>query len=456
MGRKKYQKLYSKYDKRKRRPCQWTLTKVVLCVMAAVGLIFSWSRWTATVSRMNFASSSSPFLRLPSAVGSKATSVSLRTVEQATDHTGLRFVIFHRLQEAQGAGNHMHGLLAAHLLGDEFDRVVCVSQHYKDFHMAFEPADPVAMAHCPDILDRHNKEPPLTRQSHTIELLNYRMHGPNECALQKLLSSTTRVLHLNANTYPRWPQVPPHIHFFAYYKAKPSLLDILPYPQAEPPTIVVHLRQADKDGDSRRGVDEASLRALGKLLPLDTSRHSPFVVTNNVPWFDFFEEKYSWSHPYWTIVMHSALGNQVSTRGKVRGFGRYVVLFVSYILRVPCNFKGWEGRAETAIAPKIYGGNANQVALQKKYKHLRKEMGVDDWEIMQLWADWYTLLKAEKVYHTFSDFSLSAVHWMNTWSRTYDGLDPNTGKPLLLEENWVVDGVTPRLIDRTPDNLRNC
>jgi hypothetical protein len=83
-------------------------------------------------------------------------------------------------------------------------------------------------------------------------------------------------------------------------------------------------------------------------------------------------------------------------------------------------------------------------------------MGVDDWETMQLWADWYTLLKAQKVYHTFSDFSLSAVHWMNTWSRTYDGLDPRTGKPLLLEENWVVDGVTPRLIDRAPDNLRHC
>jgi hypothetical protein len=297
-------------------------------MMGAVGMGLSWNQWSPDVSRIQFATNSSPFLRLPlssaadtqkpTTISSHDAPVNVAVERSTTDHNkGLKFLIFHRLQEAQGAGNHMHGLLAAHLLGDEFGRVVCVSDHYREFHLAFESADPTAMAHCPDILNRHNQEPPMTRRDHTIELLNYRMFdGPNECALKELLSSSTRVLHLNANTYPRWPQVPPHIHFFAFYKAKPSLLDILPYPQNnnnESPPIVVHLRQADRDGgDSRKGVDEASLRALGNLLPLDTSQHSPFLVTNHVPWFDFFEENFSWSHPYWTIVMHSALGYQVS------------------------------------------------------------------------------------------------------------------------------------------------
>lgn len=322
MVRKKHAKLYSKYDKRKRRPIPWTstCTRVVLGMMAAAGLSVSWSQWWSTTvnGRVEFASNSSPFLRFPSAAESTSTKASsssvssmTTTVEPATDHKAFKFLIFHRLYEAQGAGNHMHGLLAAHLLGDEFGRVVCVSPHYTDFHLAFDSIDPVAMAHCPDILLRHNKEPPGTRKDHTLELLNYRLHAPNECALRDLLSSSTQVLHLNANTYPRWPQIPSHLHFFAFYQAKPRLLEILPYPPHEPPTIVVHLRQADSGGgDSRKGVDEASLRALGKLLPLDTSRHSPFLVTNNAPWFDFFEENFSWSHPSWTVVMHSALGYQ--------------------------------------------------------------------------------------------------------------------------------------------------
>ena len=98
---------------------------------------------------------------------------------------------------------------------------------------------------------------------------------------------------------------------------------------------------------------------------------------------------------------------------------------------------------------------AEQRSLLNKYQQYQNDLGIDKWETLQLWADWYTLLTAQQVYHTFSDFSLSAVHWMNIWSRTYDGLDDN-GNMLLLEENWLVDGVTPRLIDRTFENLKNC
>jgi hypothetical protein len=76
--------------------------------------------------------------------------------------------------------------------------------------------------------------------------------------------------------------------------------------------------------------------------------------------------------------------------------------------------------------------------------------------IMQLYADWYTLLIASAVYHTFSDFSLSAVHWNNVWSRTYDGIDAKTGLLKLQNENWVVDGESKPLVKRNTAELRNC
>lgn len=345
------------------------------------------------------------------------------------DHGDKKFLIFHKLEEAQGAGNHMHGLLAAHLLADEFERVLCVSNHYEDFHLAFKQTDPIAIQHCPDILKKHNKQPPNTRVEHTIELLNYREIPPNECSLKELLASSTRVLHISANTYPRWPHVPKHINFFKFYKPKPILLDILPYPRNQPPPIVVHLRHPDtKYQDSRKGVDDQSLKALGDLLPLDSSQHSPFLVTNNVAWFDYFEKHFGWSHPYWQIVMHSALGFQ------------------------------WEGRITEKPKPGglLWRGNGDQELLEKKYAKLREQIGVDAWESLQLWADWITLLYAQKVYHTHSDFSLSAVHWSGAWSRTYDGLNHN-GKLKLLKENWIEDGESPRVVDRANNGqLRNC
>ena len=339
------------------------------------------------------------------------------------DHGDLKFLIFHKIQDAQGAGNQMHGLLSAHLLADEFGRIVCVSDHYYQFHLAFESIVPTAIDHCPDILTRHSQEPPDTKRDQTFELLNYR-HGPaNECALKTMLSSSKRVLHLTANTYPRWPRVPKTFNFFTFYKAKPVLLDVLPYPHSEPPPIVVHLRKADKEGiDVRKGTNVEDLRSLGKLLPVDASQRSPFLVTNNVEWFDFFEQEYGWFHPSWTVVMHSEFGYQ------------------------------WPERK----SDNVENLRGERLAYHNKHESIRKQLGVDTFEILQLWADFYTLLQAEKVYHTFSDFSLAAVHWMGTWSRTYDGLDKRTGKLLLMEENWIIDGETPRLVDRTPDELMEC
>jgi hypothetical protein len=187
---------------------------------------------------------------------------------------------------------------------------------------------------------------------------------------------------------------------------------------------VVHLRHADNEGsDTRKGLDDASLRALGELLPLDPSQHSPFLVTNNVQWYDKFEKDHGWSHPQWDVVMHSALGYM------------------------------WEER-QSSEAREL---SRDQKILQQKYETYKQKLaGTQHWESLKMWADWYTLLTAEKVYHTFSDFSLSAVHWQSTWSRTYDGINPSNGKMVLLEENWIVDGEQPRLVDRKQAELRNC
>ena len=421
-----------KYKKKKKAGVSSaTTTRMTLAIVLVVIIIFAATQWNvfyrleeavATSKALPVATSSSAPISKSAFVAEKEASGS-DSMTQKMDHGDIKFIIFHRIQDAQGAGNHMHGLLAAHLLGDEFERVVCVSNHYKNFHLAFESADPVAIEHCPDILERHNKEPPFTGRDQTIELLNY-IHAPaNECALKEMLSSRKRILHMTANTYPRWPRVPKHVNFFAFYKAKPILLDVLPYPHTEPPPIVVHLRKADREGkDSRLGVRDEDLRALGKLLPVDASQRSPFLVTNNVEWFDLFEQQYGWSHPFWSVVVHSELGFQ------------------------------WEAR-ETEVPQSL---NGDKLARQRKYASVRKELGVDTFESLQLWSDYYTLLRADKVYHTFSDFSLSAVHWMGTWSRTYDGLDKRTGKMILLEENWITDGESPRLADRAPDQLKNC
>jgi hypothetical protein len=62
---------------------------------------------------------------------------------------------------------------------------------------------------------------------------------------------------------------------------------------------------------------------------------------------------------------------------------------------------------------------------------------------------------ARKVYHTHSDFSVSAVHWMDIDSKSIKGYDASRGELVLAEESWreswKEEGVTPPLRDRTED-----
>jgi hypothetical protein len=139
------------------------------------------------------------------------------------------------------------------------------------------------------------------------------------------------------------------------------------------------------------------------------------LVTNRVEWYDKFERKYGWSHPEWNEVIHSAF---IKKSWGVRGAG-------------------------------TSKSNVVQTVEDRETQNL------------QMWCDWYTILTAKFVYHTHSDFSISAIHWQNLDSREIMGLNVTTGELELEEESWRITGETKRLVDRTVDgegtsNLREC
>lgn len=325
----------------------------------------------------------------------------------ASTATGLpppagRFLIFVPIGSGQGTGNIVAGLLAAHLLALEFGRIVCVSPLYDSFLAAFEPVHPDAVQKCPQLLLQGNL--PTQTQANTLRVINFE-RVPDECALQAALASDTAVLYMISNTYPRWPAIPNNF-FFTYYKAKPELLQLLPYQQT--PAMVVHLRQPDGKSDSRQGLDEDSLQALGKTLPKET-----YLVTNRVDWYDKFEGEYGWGHPSWNEVVHSAFQKSWGVRGALNQNTH----MVTHVDRLTQN--------------------------------------------LQMWCDWYTILCATKVHHTHSDFSISAIHWQNLESRTIIGWNATTVQLELEEESWRQTGETERLVDRTvhgpgTSELREC
>jgi hypothetical protein len=310
-----------------------------------------------------------------------------------------KFIVFRGIVDGQGEGNAMAGLLAAHLLGLEFNRTVCVADSWKSFHQAFLPFHPDIIEHCKNVLLEWNGK---RRNMSTIGLINFR--GPaNECRLQLAFNSTEPIVVLVANTYPRWPTVPDNF-FFTYYRAKPALLKMLSYDLSHPPHMVVHLRAPDDvDMDPRTGLSDDALRVLRQLVLLRVPSHGEtFLVTNRVEWFDMFQE---WQHAPWQEVVHSAFKKSWGVRGQHfnRDNGAFIETQLPY--------------------------NANK-------------------QTMQLWADWYTLLTAKLIYHTHSDFSISAIHWQNIDSKTIGNYDPETRNLELLEESWRIDGETARLVDR--------
>jgi hypothetical protein len=184
------------------------------------------------------------------------------------------------------------------------------------------------------------------------------------------------------------------------------LLDALSYDPLAPPQTVVHLRSpdsSDQHGDQRLGLDEASLRALGDTLP---KGRDTFLVTNRVAYYQQFADCCQWSHPPWQGIVHSALGK---AWGTLKGANTKIAN--SAVQRMPV------------------------VATSQN---------------IQLWADWYTILTARTVYHTHSDFSVSAIHWMNNRnSHSLAGTNAATGALETKAESWWMDGETAPLSQRT-------
>jgi hypothetical protein len=208
--------------------------------------------------------------------------------------------------------------------------------------------------------------------------------------MQTALSSNETIVWFTGNTYPRWRSVP-DCFFSSFYEPTKALIAILPWQEA--PALVVHLRHGDHVGDVRKGLDFETLTYLGEELPRET-----FLVTNWLAWYDFFE-KYGWHHPNWISIKHSAM----------RGIT-------------------WADRVQ----------RANVTEEERN---------------LQLWSDWYTILSAKYVVHTHSDFSLSAIHWMNVRSHTVDGIDEG-GHLVLLEEPWRRQGTQKPFSLRTGDELK--
>ena len=310
-----------------------------------------------------------------------------------------RYIVFRDItQYGQGFGNKVAGLLAAHLLGIEFNRTVCVSKSYHEFHLAFKSTLPrEIIEECQSLEVKY-----LQSSDNSIDLLNFR--GPtDECQLKRMLmkSRNETILYFTGNTYPRWPDIPDNF-FHTYYRPTQRLSLTLPWDITNPPSIVVHLRQGDRASDRRAGLDMQTLHTLGQNLP-----NSTFLVTNRVEWYQLFENDYGWKHPSWSKILHSA-----------------------------------------GIAFVDWGG---------KEAHISR---VD--RTLQTWSDWYTILCAHQVYHTQSDFSASAVHWNNIWGKVIKGSDlirdggNQTKSRLQLVDEYWMGYHTPRLIDRSGNDLRGC
>ncbi len=191
--------------------------------------------------------------------------------------------------------------------------------------------------------------PPQERN--TLKRNNYDTSGfSSECSLkERLQSNEESVLYFTGNTYPRWPNPVQYDDSDNFHHFYHPTADLLQYlPWTEAPHTVVHLRQADGDLDARPGLDHDTLLVLGQALS-----NGVFLVTNRVAWYDFFQQ-FGWSHPPWSHVQHSGLH--------------------------------------------LVWGNMGSPSRWND-------------QDLQLWADWYTLLRAKTIYHTPSDFSKSAARW---------------------------------------------
>ena len=375
----------------------------------------------------------------------------------------------------QGLGNIVSGILAAHRLAEEFQRTICHMGSYSSFDQAFQWKDLDHSQKCEEVLldIRNNSwENHRPTSSNTIVQYNYDDTSvQSECTIKDLLLNYQQypILYYKGNTYPRWPtntitssdendqimQTPPRKqhqprdYFHEKFKPTSHLVDIIPWDIDNPPSIVVHLRDSDGRFDERAGLDNQTLSLLADELNniaststnTDANHHKNkysndknknnnhiFLVTNRVEWYDKFPE---WGHPNWSLVHHSAIG-RIS----------------------------WGRRRD------------NDILITDYSKSSSKEE-----EALQMWADWYTLLNAKRIYHTMSDFSRSASRWnekiqsftivgsTTTTTAITNMTGQNKNNTILTENPKLIlrsdlqgfnESYTPRLVNRKKEDLRFC
>jgi hypothetical protein len=82
---------------------------------------------------------------------------------------------------------------------------------------------------------------------------------------------------------------------------------------------------------------------------------------------------------------------------------------------------------------------------------------------VQMWADWYTLLNAQRIYHTASDFSLSAARWnrrIESWTIRGRSVDDGSlpSAKLLLQSDFEEENedYMLQLVQRNSTQLQYC
>ena len=337
---------------------------------------------------------------VPSQTTTKTLSVELSpTPPLNTDDSSRRFLVFHGKHRGQGSGNIMQGLLSAHLFGLEFNRTVCVL--WPAFFTAFEYSQPQHKDLCQGAESWH---------ATPILMWNFAKAPVDECHVHDILSDPKiNVVSYSGNAYPGWRSDIPSGLFYQYFQPKTTLLSFLPYSKDNAPKVVVHLRAPDGKADSERGLDEESLSYLGEML----RGNGTYLVTNRPDWYRRFHECCGWSYDTTWVdkpIDHGAMSIS------------------------------WQPDGTRVL---------------KKYKDSKMLVN----QQLKMWSDWYTMLNAEKVYHSPSDFSRSAIHWNSdcmgyglSGMRTVN----KTIRELLLRPSYDSTKYIPPLVERQePDSLRD-
>ena len=308
-------------------------------------------------------------------------------------HSRTHFIIFQGGRRGQGAGNHLQGLLAAHLFGLEFNRTVCLI--WDAFWEAFDYANTDHAALCRSLEARfvNKTETQTTKEFRTqkkdLILWNFGSTDPDECVVRETLTSR-QILYVSfsGNTYPGWRSEIPPSFFHRFYRPRPALLQALPYYNTNTPEndyrprVVVHLRYPDGGSDRDRGLDDESLEYLGHLL----KGNGTYLVTNRIDWYERFQECCGWSFdPAWVgkRIRHGAMDITWGPNGETTK-------------------KNKKTNTTTTTTAENVTSTTNTTTTTTETKENQN---------LKLWSDWYTMHTADKVYHSNSDFSRSAVHW---------------------------------------------